>query len=524
MVDNINIDEQISNRRSKRSCRLSIVKSEPLNIEQKENKLIINEIEIDEEDPPDLFQLGDIFWVHVSGNPWWPALIYGSYYEDYIHTKIVKTPRRPKKRIYFVYFFGPAFEYTWTNANALIAYSGLDEFIKQAEISVQKATKKIEQETLANRYQLKVSANKRVDWDKAIAEADEALKLTREQRIENFAELLKNIFDKAEKNKSTRKRQSSVTGRQSRKTLSPSTDKSSKRSSVKRQKTKSTSISITLLHVGLPILTEKDEKKIVNNILDHSKQEELTLDEALSFVCQLVIEIIKENFHYDMSCIQIEWFYDFLLNHPDIILKYSHWFNKDIEVIKDDPIYLKQYKNQLKRKLSNDNILESSIFDILENEFQIGDIVWAKLNGLSWWPSFIYGCFLDNWKYVKPISKSGLPTKKQYFVYCLGSHFKHGWVHQTCLFRYKGFEEFINYSENRVEQATTKQTEEHIRKRFNVKISEALHPLWKNAIKEADEILGLPIDLRINAFEKMLYPLLAGTKYSIPQQGNKINH
>ncbi|CAF5111767.1 unnamed protein product [Rotaria sp. Silwood1] len=90
------------------------------------------------------------------------------------------------------------------------------------------------------------------------------------------------------------------------------------------------------------MIVKKDEKKIVNNILDHSKQEELTLDEALSFVCQLVIEIIKENFHYDMSCIQIEWFYDFLLNHPDIILKYSHWFNKDIEVIKDDPIYLKQ--------------------------------------------------------------------------------------------------------------------------------------------------------------------------------------
>ncbi|CAF3644340.1 unnamed protein product [Rotaria sp. Silwood1] len=476
MVDNINIDEQISNRRSKRSCRLSIVKSEPLNIEQKENKLIINEIEIDEEDPPDLFQLGDIFWVHVSGNPWWPALIYGkiiniiyfpkkknnnilhlgSYYEDYIHTKIVKTPRRPKKRIYFVYFFGPAFEYTWTNANALIAYSGLDEFIKQAEISVQKATKKIEQETLANRYQLKVSANKRVDWDKAIAEADEALKLTREQRIENFAELLKNILDKAEKNKSTRKRQSSVTGRQSRKTLSPSTDKSSKRSSVKRQKTKSTSISITLLHVGLPILTEKDEKKIVNNILDHSKQEELTLDEALSFVCQLVIEIIKENFHYDMSCIQIEWFYDFLLNHPDIILKYSHWFNKDIE--------------------------------------------------------------------RKTLSPSTDKSSKRSSVKRQKTKSTHGWVHQTCLFRYKGFEEFINYSENRVEQATTKRTEEHIRKRFNVKISEALHPLWKNAIKEADEILGLPIDLRINAFEKMLYPLLAGTKYSIPQQGNKINH
>ncbi|CAF5162497.1 unnamed protein product, partial [Rotaria magnacalcarata] len=34
-------------------------------------------IEIDEEDPPELFQLGDILWVRITGSPWWPALIYG---------------------------------------------------------------------------------------------------------------------------------------------------------------------------------------------------------------------------------------------------------------------------------------------------------------------------------------------------------------------------------------------------------------------------------------------------------------
>jgi hypothetical protein len=39
--------------------------------------------------------------------------------------------------LYFVYFFGPAFEYTWTNASALIPYFGLDEFIQQAQTSVQ---------------------------------------------------------------------------------------------------------------------------------------------------------------------------------------------------------------------------------------------------------------------------------------------------------------------------------------------------------------------------------------------------
>ncbi len=44
-------------------------------------------------------------------------------------------------------------------------------------------------------------------------------------------------------------------------------------------------------------------------------------------------------------------------------------------------------KNQLKRKQiddDDDELLESSIFDILENDFQVGDLVWAKLNGFPW--------------------------------------------------------------------------------------------------------------------------------------------
>jgi hypothetical protein len=37
----------------------------------------VEEEEEEEEDPLDNCQLGDIFWVRVAGNPWWPALIYG---------------------------------------------------------------------------------------------------------------------------------------------------------------------------------------------------------------------------------------------------------------------------------------------------------------------------------------------------------------------------------------------------------------------------------------------------------------
>lgn len=39
--------------------------------------MVEEEEEEEEEDPEDVFQKGDIFWVRVSGNPWWPALIYG---------------------------------------------------------------------------------------------------------------------------------------------------------------------------------------------------------------------------------------------------------------------------------------------------------------------------------------------------------------------------------------------------------------------------------------------------------------
>ena len=71
----------IIDRRSKRSCCLSVVKSTP-DIEVKEDKQpIVDDNEFNTEDPPELYQLGDILWVHVSGNPWWPALIYG------IHSK-----------------------------------------------------------------------------------------------------------------------------------------------------------------------------------------------------------------------------------------------------------------------------------------------------------------------------------------------------------------------------------------------------------------------------------------------------
>ncbi len=44
----------------------------------------------------------------------------------------------------------------------------------------------------------------------------------------------------------------------------------------------------------------------------------------------------------------------------------------------------------------------------------------------------------------------------------------------------------------------------------------------KEALKDADELSALPFNLRISALEKILRRLLTGTKYKMPQQGNRI--
>ncbi len=61
------------------------------------------------------------------------------------------------KRQYFVYFYGKYLEYAWLSTRSLINYAGLNNFIVNAESAVQ-------QLELANRYQLKVSMKKRIQW------------------------------------------------------------------------------------------------------------------------------------------------------------------------------------------------------------------------------------------------------------------------------------------------------------------------------------------------------------------------
>ena len=131
-------------------------------------------------------------------------------------------------------------------------------------------------------------------------------------------------------------------------------------------------MSTSLLRVGLPTLTVHDEKRIISCLLEHPNSENLTLDDARSAACQLVTEIIQENSHVEMSCVQTEWFYgqnarclfsrsffrlrfdlDFLIHSPEVILKYAHWFHGEMESSIKDSIYIKQRQvKQILERLS----------------------------------------------------------------------------------------------------------------------------------------------------------------------------
>ncbi|CAF3072662.1 unnamed protein product, partial [Rotaria sp. Silwood2] len=105
------------------------------------------------------------------------------------------------KRQFFVYFYGKYLEYSWLSTRSLLKYAGLNNFIQNAETAVRQASTKSEKLELANRYQLKVSMKKRVQWDEAIELADHALTMTKDDRIKQFSVLLNDVKVNKKKSK-----------------------------------------------------------------------------------------------------------------------------------------------------------------------------------------------------------------------------------------------------------------------------------------------------------------------------------
>ena len=76
------------------------------------------------------------------------------------------------KLMFLVEMIGSYKDRAWVSQSSLFNYKGIESFKTYAQNKVDRAVTKIDKERLAERFQLKVSLNRREKWEEAIANAD----------------------------------------------------------------------------------------------------------------------------------------------------------------------------------------------------------------------------------------------------------------------------------------------------------------------------------------------------------------
>ncbi|KAM9194813.1 histone-lysine N-methyltransferase NSD3 isoform 1-T1 [Dugong dugon] len=156
------------------------------------------------------FQVGDLVWSKVGTYPWWPCMV-SSDPQLEVHTKINTRGARE----YHVQFFSNQPERAWVHEKRVREYKGH----KQYEELLAEATKQASNHSEKQKIRKPRPQRERAQWDIGIAHAEKALKMTREERIEQYtfiyidkqpeealAQAKKNVASKAEVKKTRRPR------------------------------------------------------------------------------------------------------------------------------------------------------------------------------------------------------------------------------------------------------------------------------------------------------------------------------
>ncbi|KAF6084614.1 nuclear receptor binding SET domain protein 3 [Phyllostomus discolor] len=156
------------------------------------------------------FQVGDLVWSKVGTYPWWPCMV-SSDPQLEVHTKINTRGARE----YHVQFFSNQPERAWVHEKRVREYRGH----KQYEELLAEATKQASNHSEKQKIRKPRPQRERAQWDIGIAHAEKALKMTREERIEQYtfiyidkqpeealSQAKKNVASKAEVKKTRRPR------------------------------------------------------------------------------------------------------------------------------------------------------------------------------------------------------------------------------------------------------------------------------------------------------------------------------
>ncbi|XP_049721044.1 histone-lysine N-methyltransferase NSD3 isoform X5 [Elephas maximus indicus] len=161
------------------------------------------------------FQVGDLVWSKVGTYPWWPCMV-SSDPQLEVHTKINTRGARE----YHVQFFSNQPERAWVHEKRVREYKGHEQY----EELLAEATKQASNHSEKQKIRKPRPQRERAQWDIGIAHAEKALKMTREERIEQYtfiyidkqpeealSQAKKNVASKAEVKKTRRPRSVSNT-------------------------------------------------------------------------------------------------------------------------------------------------------------------------------------------------------------------------------------------------------------------------------------------------------------------------
>ncbi|XP_064421578.1 histone-lysine N-methyltransferase NSD3 isoform X3 [Latimeria chalumnae] len=150
----------------------SKVKVEPAKPKMKEHLPAVVKMNVEV-----IYQVGDLVWSKVGTYPWWPCMV-SLDPQLQVHTK---TNARGGRE-YHVQFFGSIPERAWVYEKRVQEYKGHSQYDQLLAEAARKATNHAEKQKILK----PIPQRERAQWEVGIAHAEEALKMTKEARIEQY--------------------------------------------------------------------------------------------------------------------------------------------------------------------------------------------------------------------------------------------------------------------------------------------------------------------------------------------------
>ncbi|KAL4609557.1 histone-lysine N-methyltransferase NSD3-like [Arapaima gigas] len=142
------------------------------------------------------YEVGDLVWAKVGTYPWWPCMV-SSDPQLNVHTRINTRGHQE----YHVQFFSSVPERAWIHEKRVVVYLGQHQYDDLQAETLRKTTNPAERHKLLRPQ----PQRERVQWEVGVGHAEDALQMTKEERIETYTFIYVDEEPREPKAKPTRK-------------------------------------------------------------------------------------------------------------------------------------------------------------------------------------------------------------------------------------------------------------------------------------------------------------------------------